>query len=83
MPMSSTTVRRRRCSRVPGLPADRDSLVGDPVPLRAAQRALTATPLNPTQEELAAKMRAAWVKFAAGKAPWPQFGPREQVMSFE
>jgi para-nitrobenzyl esterase len=46
-----------------------------------------ATPLNPTQEALAAKMRAAWAKFAAhgnpGSAavPWPSFNAGSKVLS--
>ena len=38
--------------------------------------------LNSAQERLAASMREAWADFAAGKAPWPEFGSRERVMSF-
>jgi para-nitrobenzyl esterase len=47
-----------------------------------------ATPLNPTQEALAAKMRAAWVKFAAtghpgsSAVPWPSFNTTSAVLSF-
>src|SRR3954453_7274493 len=45
------------------------------------------TPLNPTQEALASKMRAAWAKFAAtgdpGSAgvPWPSFNVGSKVLS--
>ena len=37
--------------------------------------------LNADQEKLASSMREAWADFAAGKAPWPEFGSRERVMS--
>ena len=46
-----------------------------------------ATPLNPTQETLAATMRTAWASFAANGNPstrslaWPAFEQAEQVMS--
>ena len=46
-----------------------------------------ATPLNPTQQALAATMRAAWAKFAAtgnpatSSVPWPSFNARSAVLS--
>jgi para-nitrobenzyl esterase len=46
-----------------------------------------ATPLNPTQEALASKMRAAWVAFAdngnpsTAAVPWPSFGASSKVLS--
>ena len=46
-----------------------------------------ATPLDPTQEALAAKMRAAWAKFAgtgdpgSAAVPWPSFNAGSKVLS--
>jgi para-nitrobenzyl esterase len=46
-----------------------------------------AQPLDPTQEALAAKMRTAWVSFAAkgdpgsSAIPWPSFNTRSSVLS--
>ena len=37
--------------------------------------------LNPDQERLASSMREAWANFAAGRAPWAEFGSAERVMS--
>ena len=37
--------------------------------------------LDPGQQALAASMRSAWVRFAAGRDPWPAFGTAERVLS--
>jgi para-nitrobenzyl esterase len=37
--------------------------------------------LSADQERLASSMRKAWTNFAAGRAPWPEFGSSERVMT--